>query len=74
MNARKLKRRTCFFFKNLQLLKFEEKTMASKLFEFVEKFMIDTLMLKLAQVEKTGSIGNIFISLENLITNYHFQN
>ena len=72
MNARKLKK-TCFFFKNLQLLKFE-KIMASELFEFVEQFMMDTLMLKLAQVEKTGSIGKIFISQENLIINYHFQN
>ena len=46
--------------------------MASKLFELVEQFMMDTFLLKLTQFEKTGSIGINFLSLGNLITN--FQN
>ena len=48
--------------------------MASKLFELVEQFMMDTFLLKLTQFEKTGSIGINFLSLGNLITNFHFQN
>ena len=36
--------------------------------------MIDILKVKLTQFEKTGSIGKIFISLENLINNFYFQN
>ena len=47
--------------------------MALKLFEFEEQFMMDTFLLKLTQFEKTGSIGKIFISLENLIINFHFR-
>ena len=31
--------------------------MTLKLFEFVEQVMMDTLLLKLTQFEKTGSIG-----------------
>ena len=41
--------------------------MALKLFEFVEKFMMGTLLLKSTQFEKTGSIGKTFISLGKLI-------
>ena len=48
--------------------------MALKLFEIVEQFMMDTIVLKLTQFEKTGSIGISFISLGNLIINFHFQN
>ena len=48
--------------------------MASKLFEIVEQFMMDTFLLKLPQFEKTGSIRKIFISLGNLLINFHFQN
>ena len=48
--------------------------MALKLFEFLEQFMVDTFSLKLAQFEKIGSIGITFISLGNLIINFHFQN
>ena len=63
MNARKLKQKlTCFFFQNLQLLNFEEKKMALKLFEFVEQFMMDTFWLKLTQFEKTGSIGRTYFT------------
>ena len=31
-------------------------------------------MLKLTQFEKTGSIGKTFVSLGNLIINFHFRN
>ena len=48
--------------------------MALKLFEFVEQFMMDTFMLTLTQFEKTGSIGETFISLGYLIINFHFRN
>ena len=48
--------------------------MALKLFEFVEKFMMDTSLLKLTQFEKTGSIAKSYISLGNLMINFHFQN
>ena len=48
--------------------------MALKLFEFVEKSMTDTFLLKLTQFEKTRSIGITFISQGNLIINFHFQN
>ena len=48
--------------------------MALKLFEFVEQLMMDTFLLKLTQFEKNGLIGKTFISLENLIINFHFPN
>ena len=48
--------------------------MAMKLFEFVGKFIVDTFLLKLTQFEKTGLIGKTFISLGNLVINFHFQN
>ena len=31
--------------------------MPFKIFEFPEKFIIDTVLIKLTQFEKTGSIG-----------------
>ena len=48
--------------------------MALKLFEFVDQFIMDNFLLKLTQFEKTGSKGKIFISLGNLIINFHLQN
>ena len=45
--------------------------MALKLVEFVDQFMIDTFFIKLNQFEKTGSMGKTFISLGNLIINFH---
>ena len=52
--------------------------MVLKLFEFVEQFVMDTLLLKLTKFEKTvkllKSIPKTFISLGNLIINFHFQN
>ena len=48
--------------------------MALKLFGFVEQFMMDTFVLKLNQVKKTGSIGKTIISLGNLIINFQFRN
>ena len=47
--------------------------MALQLFEFVKQFMM-YFLLKLTQFEKTGSIGKIFISLVNLISNFHYRN
>ena len=47
---------------------------ALKLFKFVKQFMMDTFLLKLTQFEKTGSIRKTFISLGNLIINFHFRN
>ena len=35
---------------------------------------MDTFFLNLTQFENTGSIGKIFISLGNLITNFYFRN
>ena len=48
--------------------------MALKPIEFVEQFKMEFFLLKLAQFEKTGSIGKIFISLRYLIINFHFLN
>ena len=48
--------------------------MALKLFEFEEQFMMDTFLLKLTQLEKTESLRITFISLGNLIINFHFRN
>ena len=48
--------------------------MGLKLFKFVEQIMMDTFLLKLTQVEKTGSIGKTFISLGYLIISFHFRN
>ena len=48
--------------------------MALKLFEFVQQFMMDTVLIKLTKFQKTGSIGKTFISLGNLIINFHFRN
>ena len=36
-----------------------KKSMALKLFEFVEQFMMDTVLLKLIQFEKTETSGRI---------------
>ena len=36
--------------------------------------MMDTFLLKLTQFEKTKSISKAFISLGNLIINFHFLN
>ena len=48
--------------------------MALKLFEFGEQFMMDTFLLNINQFEKTGSKGKTFISLGNLIIDFHFRN
>ena len=45
--------------------------MALKLFELVEQFIMESFLLKLTQFEKTGSKGKTFISLGNLIINFH---
>ena len=74
MNARKLKKNRRFFQKSSTFESRRKKQMALKLFEFVEKFMMNTSMIKLTQFEKTGSMGKTFISLENLTINFHFRN
>ena len=38
--------------------------MPFKLFEFLEKFMIDVFLITWTQLEKTGSIGKVVIPLE----------
>ena len=49
--------------------------MASQLFEFLEQLMIDTILIKLTQFEKTGFIGNIFfISQGNSKIKFHLRN
>ena len=47
--------------------------MALKNVEFEKQFMMHTFLLKVTRLEKTGSIGKTFISLENLIINFHFR-
>ena len=75
MNARKLKQKlTCFFHKSSTFEFRRKKQTALKLFELIEQFMMDTFLLKLTQFEKTGSKGKTFISLGNLINNFHFTN
>ena len=46
--------------------------MAVELF-LVEIFNMDTFLLKLTHFEKTGSIRKTFISLGNLVINFHFR-
>ena len=58
----KEKRKLTCFFKNLNF-QFLLKKMALKLFEYQEQFLIDTFLIKLTKLEKTGSFGKIFISL-----------
>ena len=41
--------------------------MPFKLLKFLEHFMIDTFLIKLTQLEKTGSIGKVFSSWVNVI-------
>ena len=48
--------------------------MALKLFEIVAQFMMNTFLLKLTQFEKTGSVGEAFNLLGNLIINFNFGN
>ena len=42
-----------------------------KLFEFVEQFMMDTFFVKINPIWEKGKT---FISMKNLIINFHFQN
>ena len=43
--------------------KFQGKNwMTLKLFQFLEQFMIDTFLIKLTQLEKTGTIGKIYFA------------
>ena len=72
-NARKQQKTTCFFFQKSPTFDFRRKKMALKLFESVEKFMMNTFLLKLTQFEQTGSTDKNFISLGNLIFHFHFR-
>ena len=38
--------------------------MPFELFEFLERFMIGAILITLTHLEKTGSIGKVFIPLE----------
>ena len=40
-------------------------------FEFLEQFMIDTFLIKLTQLEITGSQDQIFVLLGDLIIKFH---
>ena len=74
MNAKKQKKKLTFFLTKLQPSNFKEKKeMALNVFEFLEQFMIDTFLMTLTQIEKTGSIRKDCISLENLIIKTHFR-
>ena len=57
MSSKKTKKNLIFGFQR-------KNKMALKLCEFLEEFVIDTFLRKLAQFEKTGSLGKISISLE----------
>ena len=48
--------------------------MPLKLFEILEKSMIDTVLIQLTQFEKTGSIFSVFIPMKTPSTKIHFQN
>ena len=48
--------------------------MPLKLFAFLEQFMIDLCMIKLTQLEKTGSIVKFFISVGNSIMKIQLRN
>ena len=48
--------------------------MPFKLFEFLEQLMIVTFLITQAQLEKTGSIGRVFIPLGNLKIKFHIRN
>ena len=48
--------------------------MALNIFSFQEKIMVDNFLIKLTQLEKTGSIGKYIIQLRNLkLKRKHFQ-
>ena len=59
MSAIKQKKKTdLLIFEKFQNLK---KYMALKLFEFQEQFITSTFLIKLTQIEKTGSLSKVFI-------------
>ena len=48
--------------------------MPVELFEFQKQFKIGVVLLKLTQLEETGSTGKLLISLGNLSIIFHFRN
>ena len=74
-NERKeTEKKTDFFLDKTSAFQFQrKKEMALNVFEFLEQFMIDTFLMTLTQIEKTGSIRKDCISLENLIIKTHFR-
>ena len=72
MNASKHKKNTEFLEKS-QLSNFKEID-AFKLFEFLEQIMIGAFLITGTQLEKTGSIGKVFIPLGSLKNKFHFRN
>ena len=67
MNANKLKK-TDLFFQERSTFELRRKKLCRTVYD--EHFSL----LKLTQFEKTGSIPKSFISLGNLIINFHFRN
>ena len=72
MNASQHKK-TLTFLKNLNFRISKKKEMPFKLFEFLDIFMIGAFLITLTQLEKSGSIGKIFILLEILKLNSTFE-
>ena len=56
------------------IFEIQRKNMTLKFFELQEESMIGTFVLKLTQIKKTGSIGKLFIPLENVQSKIHFRN
>ena len=74
MNASK-QEKTLTLLKNLNLQVSKKKSwMPFKIFEFLEQFMIGAFLIILTQLEKTVSIGKIFIPLGNVKNKFHFRN
>ena len=69
MNARKQKKNT----DKIQLSNFKEKIMALQLLEFLEKFMVDSFLIKLTQFEKTGSTVKFLFRWEIRLLNSTFE-
>ena len=70
MNASEQKKTLTLLKKKPQLSNFKEKKwMPFKLFELLEQFIIGAFLKRLAHLEKTVSIGKVFIPLEILKLN-----
>ena len=63
-NEHKETEKTAVFEKNLNFRMLKKKYMPSNLFEFLEKFMLDTFLMKYPQFEKTGSMIKFVFCME----------